>query len=197
MANHEANGIAHERVGQIHGACFGAYGTRLHRYPLLEHREHIVPPHDVGFEYLAGAGVECRRSHGVSLSAGGIHESGVVEIVVVGTDAVGEHFGYDCILEADALKSHIPVGDALQQIFAPLAWCAVVDIEFYWLHRLHEFAFEVGGSVARHEAPALHVVSGFHLLLVVAEAEHIGGEVANARRVEAHLHRLLGEQGNR
>ena len=155
-----------------------------------------MPPHDVGLKNLTGTRVDSRWSHGIGLGAGGIHERGAVEVVVVGAEAVGQHLGHDGILEAYALKCHVPVGDALQKVFAPLARRAVVDIELNGLHRLHELPFEVGCGVARHEAPALHIVAVVHALLVVGKAEHIGGEVAYARRVEAHLHGLLGQQSD-
>ena len=156
-----------------------------------------MPPHYVGFKNFACAWVEGRGTHSVGFGACGIHEGGVAEVIVVGTHAVRKHLGNDGIFESYAFKCHIPVGDALEQIFAPLARCAVVHIELYWLHRLHCLSVQVGCGVARHKTPALHVVAVVHTLLVVAEAEHVGGEVAYARRVEVHLHRLLGEQCNR
>ena len=149
VACHKAHGIAHQLIRQPYSSCFGTYDTGLHCNPFLKHAQHIMPPHDVRFQYLTRTGVEDRGAHGIGFGGGGIGQHGVVHVILIHIHAVRQLPCNDGILESGTFKSSLPILDSLLDIFPPTTGSGVLDVEHNRFGRFHQFTAKVTLPVFR------------------------------------------------
>ena len=199
MACHKTHGITHQFIRQPCSSCFGTYDTGLHCNPFLEHAQHIMPPHDVRFQYLARTGVEDRGAHGIGFGGGGVGQHGVVHVILIHIHAVRQFLGYDSILESGTFKSSLPILDSLLDIFPPTTGSGVLDVEHNRLGRFHQFTAKVTLPVFRFRFQTPAGDEGFlvYTLLTVTVIQQRIGKVTYARTIQTSHHRFLRQQQQR
>ena len=191
---HEACSIIDESVGNLRLSHSRVDSSGLHLQPACEQRAHVVPPDDVGFEYLAASRVYDTGSHGIGLFGCGVCEHGVLHVIVLTLYAVCHVGSHDGIFKSCLLKGYLPVFYALAYGRLDGRWYALVEVEDDGLDRFHEFAPHVCLFVFGFESPAVDEVLGLDVLLVVGVAEAALCEVAHSLVLLSSLHGGLVEQ---
>ena len=179
VAGYKSSGIAYERVGQLQGAGGRIYSAGLYHNPFAEQGLHVVPPDDVGLQYLAGARVDGRGAHGVGLFRGRVGEQGVTHIVALGCYTVGIVAYLNGIFETGLFEGCVPVENTLLDIGFQMCRHSLVYIENDGLYRLGEFASHIGLLVFRFQSPSGDISLIIDSLLLVAVLHGRRGEVAH------------------
>ena len=120
----------------------------LHEPPIVQKAYDVMIPNDIGRKNFARTWVNIRWSHGVGGFCGYISETGISHVVGFEPRAVGRIVNsLYRISETGFFKCNVPYLNSLFNGIAPLFRKRTVNIEYYWLLRLNQFAFEISFAV--------------------------------------------------
>ena len=169
VRRHKADEFAHDFVFKGHPTCFGIDGCGLHKKPVTQQCHYIVVPIDIGLQNLPRPWVAHVWAIGVGNGGGQIAHYRIAHIfrtpfgVFFGCGWV---FGDDSVFKASSLKSHLPIFDALFEVFAPFFWgraVYIIDNGFFGFYQFtaikffHVFLFDF-------QTPTVEITNGFTLL---------------------------------
>ena len=196
MSDDVAYGVAQYGFGYVDGTHVGVSLSGLYEEPVADELDEVVIDIDGGHEYLTGARVDPRGSHGVAYVDGSVAYAVVLDVVRVELRVVGrEVTGDDGSLQSTFFLEHLaPLVDGLHDVGTPLGGERRVDIEDDGLRYLDHLAALPGSSITGLQVPAVGIVDGHGRGRGIAQLFATGEEVADAVVSHARPVRLLLEQ---
>ena len=191
MWRYEADELAHQFIIEDRLLCAFIHSTDLCLIPCVEQLHHIVIPTHVALDDFTGTRVADMRSVGIADVACEIAYHGVAGIFKAHGRVVRPFLSTDSILESCLFKCRIPIVYASNEIRHPFLRCSRVNVIYYLLDRLHEFATAISLDILRLQSPSGDDLTALHLLLIVTEVGEFLCEIAYTRVVGTTSHRLF------
>ena len=186
--------MPHQFIVEDRLLCAFIHSTYLCLVPCVEQLHHIVVPTYVAFDDFTRTRVADMWSIGIAYVACEIAYYGVASIFEAHGRVVRPFLSTDSILESSLFKCRIPIVYASNEIRYPFLRCSRVNVIYYLLDRLHEFATAISLDILRLQSPSGDDLTALHLLLIVTEVGKFLCEIAYTRVVGTASHRLFRQK---